>query len=281
MKNERNNDNPDHRTGTAGRNRKRIERNPGSVRRNARIPADDGGNVDDVDATAGTGNRKLDSVPIGNPGTNEPLAIPGDDNGGNSRGNRRTGRTGRTGRNRNNAAGTGTDGIGTGTEKGTASDSEIPFRLNKPRGGRKSKASKEQEKLIACSLLAVGCTALFGTVAQFAGPHWRISSDESYTLGNSINDALSTLDESTYVQLFKFIEKYIPWISLAITAGSIVIPRYQQNQRIKTETRNANFGNVGRVNQRPRGFANGIDNDHSGDSEINGTGNQEPFARYK
>lgn len=159
-------------------------------------------------------------------------------------------------RNGNNSdaarTGTGTGkrtGTGTGTEKATDETGEIPFFVN--RKARTTKAAKKaNEKMIAVSMLSIGCSALYGTVAQFSGEHWKLEANESIELASALNDALSTLPDTTYEKLFSIIEQYIPWIALAITAGTITIPRIQYTQRLKAERRNPNYANSARGDNR-------------------------------
>lgn len=278
MKND-NNDNSK-RTGTGTETRDRARQSLDTIR--------------PIDGDEPTGNAKDGRNPVETGKTikrsvNDAKRFAGIEGKDGSADNRRIRRRIRTGnkrdRNNSNTTGTGTGTgtgkrTGTGTEKESEQTSEIPFFVN--RKTRTTKAAKKaNEKMIAVSMLSIGCSALYGTVAQFSGEHWKLQANESIELASALNDALSTLPDSTYEKLFSIIEQYIPWIALAITAGTITIPRIQYTQRLKTERGNANHANSARGDNRQGNAQPDNVADNSNDPANNRTGVIEFDRKYK
>ena len=79
-------------------------------------------------------------------------------------------------------------------------------------------------------LISVGLNALYGTFAlTLQESHWYLSDNESLALATQAHQALETLPGEIYEQLTKHIEKFIPWVGLAITASAITAPRIKQS----------------------------------------------------
>lgn len=104
------------------------------------------------------------------------------------------------------------------------------------------------------SLIAVGVTTLYDTIAYFDGQHWQLTDDEAIAFTNKINDALEALPGEYYAAAKQFIEKYLPFLSLAVTASAITIPRIQYSRELKQQAKRSQGNHIpetGPVSEKP------------------------------
>jgi hypothetical protein len=128
------------------------------------------------------------------------------------------------GNNGNSAPGVGdSEGRGNSTEGETVDAEPRPFR----KGGRVKYGSFDGEKVALLTLLGIGSASLFETIGFFAGDHWSLEDEEITALARAINGALDTLPGEYYAIIREVVEKWFPWITLAVVAGKITIPRYK------------------------------------------------------
>lgn len=157
---------------------------------------------------------------------------------------------------------------------------ERPFPIDAPRRKYRKKATKadDVEQTATIGILATAVSAIFIPLSIPLGPHWALSDNEAFTLAESLQKALSTLPGSTYADLKKYLDRFIPWIALTIVIGQTIAPKIELTQRIR-EAERAGFpdsietappGNVDpAVWQRPN-----VDGDGSQ------TGNADPFGSF-
>jgi hypothetical protein len=112
---------------------------------------------------------------------------------------------------------------------------ERPFPVDAPRRRGRPKKVNEIEQSATIGVFSTALSALFIIPSVALGPHWVLSDEEATTLAESLQKALSTLPGNTYVDLKKYLDKFVPWVALAIVAGQIVAPRIEETQRRRTE----------------------------------------------
>jgi len=166
---------------------------------------------------------------------------------------------------------TDTGGGGASANETEGNATEIPLRVGTRRGrkpgskNKKTESAFEQATLLG--FIAIGLDAIYGSIALFAGSHWELAEEESTMLANSVNSALKTLPEEYYGDIKANIEKFIPWVGLAITAGAITIPRVNQTNAIRAQKRDNPTTYTDTYQYRNQGtntdFANGFPNDTS------------------
>lgn len=158
---------------------------------------------------------------------------------GNNGSNSRTGTTARTGsgnRSRTGNAKTNNAQVGE-MDSGRIDPVEIPKKTVPSRSKKPTnKADEKIQQAAIIGLISVGLNALYGTVALAYGEHWALQPTESQLLATQLNRCLETLPAGTYQDVTKYIEKYLPWVALAVTAGAITVPRIEQS-RVKRETK--------------------------------------------
>jgi hypothetical protein len=155
---------------------------------------------------------------------------------------------------------------------------EEPFRIDAPRRGRKKKATAGSDDGIEAAAmigaLSIAVSAAFIPPSLVYGEHWRLEDNEAFALAESLQKALSTLPGNKYADIKKYIEKFVPWVALTITAAQIVGRKWEITQYLKRErdaedfsraTTAENFGPPSPSGER-RSEASGI-HTHDGDSD--------------
>jgi hypothetical protein len=107
--------------------------------------------------------------------------------------------------------------------------------VDSPRRRGRPKKVNEVEQGATIGVLATALSAIFIIPTVAFGAHWALSDEEATTLGESLQKALSTLPSSQYVDLKKYLDRFVPWVALAIVAGQIVAPRIEETQRQRAE----------------------------------------------
>lgn len=203
--------------------------------------------------SSAVGNGKLQSEgnvviarsnaePSGNGVERVPGSSEGSGNGigsgtGSDRGNTATG----------TAAAAGT-GASPGTESLGADRGQAQFNLNPeppPKRQRKSKAKADEEKSLAevqaeiatlSGMLGAVLNASFYAVSLSQGEHWRLQPDETFQLSTGMTLAIkSSFPESWLAQYEKALSTYAPWVSVIITASSIINKRIEQGRIIAAQ----------------------------------------------
>lgn len=118
---------------------------------------------------------------------------------------------------------------------------EKPFPVDSPRRRGRPKKVNEIEQAATLGVFSTALSALFIIPSVALGPHWVLNDEEANTLAESLQKALSTLPGSTYGDLKKYLDRFVPWVALAIVAGQIVAPRIEETQRRRTERSGEEF----------------------------------------
>jgi len=106
------------------------------------------------------------------------------------------------------------------------------------------RAESKFQAAIMAGLLQIALNGLFGSVAILRREqHWQLSPHESEALSAQLNSCLETLPKGSYEQIQKLVERYIPWIGLALTAGAIAGPRIEQSRAAADRASAEAFGN--------------------------------------
>ena len=113
--------------------------------------------------------------------------------------------------------------------------------MDSPRRRGRPKKMDAVEQGATIGVLATGLSALFLIPSVTFGAHWALSDEEATTLGESLQKALSTLPGNTYVDLKKYLDRFVPWVALAIVAGQIVAPRIEETQRRRADSGREDF----------------------------------------
>jgi hypothetical protein len=117
-------------------------------------------------------------------------------------------------------------------------DADLPYPIDAPRKRGRPKGSKatgEIEHAATIGILSTATSAIFIPLSVALGPHWSLSDDEAFTIAESLQKALATLPSSTYADLKKYLDRFVPWVALVLTVGQIVAPRIEQTQRERAE----------------------------------------------
>jgi hypothetical protein len=116
---------------------------------------------------------------------------------------------------------------------------EEPYRIDAPRRGRKKKATAgSDDRLEAAAMigaLSIAVSAAFIPPSLVYGEHWRLEDGEAFALAESLQKALQTLPGNSYADIKKYIEKFVPWVALTITAAQIVGRKWEITQYLKRE----------------------------------------------
>lgn len=176
-------------------------------------------------ASAGIPTKPRRATRTGNSGTSQPAAS-----------NHRTASNRGSGDDRpadNLRTGTGDD-RGTNSEPSPIEVPQVAIRV-KRKYNKRTKHEDKASEITVLSLLAIACDALYSTASLFGGEHWELNDQEVTSLSKATKTALDTLPESTYANIEKVIQQYIPWVNLGIVAIAITAPRIQQSIAAKRE----------------------------------------------
>lgn len=201
-------------------------------------------------ASQSIGGVRADSDSVGGDGEGEPREGKPDGSPGGAIGGAKSS-SGGGGSGRRIGSGSG-DIAGTGkrkyrhrkrTAKKSRKASSDNFRLGEepsPHATKGQAEAKAEEKKISeaalVGLIAVGATALYGTVAQWKGAHWNLEQQEALALAKATHKAIETLPGATYEKIEKLIAIFLPWIALAITAGTITAKRIERDRDLSVES---------------------------------------------
>ncbi|HET8676044.1 MAG TPA: hypothetical protein VFO63_09680 [Blastocatellia bacterium] len=131
--------------------------------------------------------------------------------------------------------------VGEAVFRGEGRLDEKPYPVDAPRRrGRPKKPSAEAqiEHTATIGVLATAASAIFIPLSVVLGPHWILSDDEAFALAESLQKALTTLPGSTYGDIKKYLDRFVPWIALTIVVGQVCAPKIALTQQIREAERN-------------------------------------------
>lgn len=117
----------------------------------------------------------------------------------------------------------------TNANRNETEENAIPMEPRPIRQRRRRRVTNEdEEKLAMISLISIGCASLFDIAALFLGKHWSLYDEQTTKLAIAVDGAIDTLPGNYYAIIKKAVENYFPWVTLAIVAGKIIIPRVNE-----------------------------------------------------